>query len=46
MFSIVKGSHKFSDTQNELFVVNWLISKKFGENLVKNNTDYRHPMKA
>ena len=29
---IYRVGHKFSDTLNELFVVNWLISNFFGEN--------------
>ena len=29
---LYRVANKFSDTLNELFVVNWLISKTFGEN--------------
>ena len=29
---VYRVANKFSDTLNELFVVNWLISKTFGEN--------------
>ena len=32
IFKSYRVANKFSDTLNELFVVNWLISKTFGEN--------------
>ena len=44
-FEIYRVANKFSDTLNELFVVNWLISKSFSENTKWKKASFSHYLK-